>query len=71
MGNGAIANLPTVQRRDHAPLPILRAASRVHARMASTVRANNILATVLARVHAATDALVAAGALPAGIDRSR
>ncbi|MFL5032550.1 MAG: arginine--tRNA ligase [Xanthobacteraceae bacterium] len=39
--------------------------------MASTVRANNIFATVLARVHAATDALVAAGALPAGIDRSR
>src|SRR5262249_49355689 len=31
----------------------------------------NIFATVLARVHAAIDALAAEGALPAGLDQSR
>jgi arginyl-tRNA synthetase len=39
--------------------------------MASSAQTNNIFAAVLARVHAATDALVAAGTLPAGIDQSR
>jgi arginyl-tRNA synthetase len=39
--------------------------------MASTAQSNNIFAAVLARVHAATDALVAAGTLPTGIDQSR
>jgi arginyl-tRNA synthetase len=39
--------------------------------MASTVRPDNVFANVLERVHAATDALVAAGTLPAGIDQSR
>jgi arginyl-tRNA synthetase len=37
----------------------------------SSMARPNIFAAVLARVHAATDALVAAGTLPAGIDQSR
>src|SRR5215472_19255158 len=36
-----------------------------------TASANNIFATVLARVHAAVDALAAEGALPGGLDLSR
>ena len=39
--------------------------------MPSAAQTNNVFAAVLKRVHAATDALVAAGTLPAGLDQSR
>jgi arginyl-tRNA synthetase len=39
--------------------------------MSAAVPPTNIFAAVLARVHAATDALVAAGTLPSDLDRSR
>ncbi len=39
--------------------------------MSSSAQSTNVFAAVLARVHAATDALVAAGLLPAHLDRSR
>jgi arginyl-tRNA synthetase len=39
--------------------------------MSSDVQPNNVFAAVLASVRAATDALIAAGVLPSGLDQSR
>src|SRR5215831_10647247 len=39
--------------------------------MSGESQTDNIFATVLASVHAANDALIASGVLPAGIDQSR
>jgi arginyl-tRNA synthetase len=69
VGKFAIAPLPTSQRCNRRICPPYGV--KIRAFMSGTVRPNNIFAAVLARVHAATDALVAAGALPAGIDQSR